>query len=221
MLKALIVEDDPMVAKLNEIFLAEFDEIEVSAKIGDGQEAIEYLKANPVDLVILDVYMPIVTGIEVLKFIKQNALTCDVIMITAATETAVLDEILHLGVLDYLVKPFEKERFDAAIAGFLVRTNLIRNVGKADQKIVDNILNKKYRSPHLDKGMTQTTLDSVQKAAKKCEGYFSCAELAEKLSLSKVTARRYLNYLVETGSLRSQVDYSTGGRPCVKYKAIF
>lgn len=220
MLKAIIVEDDPMVARLNEIFLEKFKEIKVHKIITNGEDAMKYLSSNEVDLVILDIYMPIVTGIEVLKFIKHHYLNCDVIMITAATETAVLDEILHLGVIDYLVKPFEQERFDIAISNFLSRKKLIHQSDKASQKIIDNILNKKNKRIRLEKGMQQNTLDHVIKAMKTHSDYITCSMLADEINLSKVTARRYLNYLVEAGTVQSKVDYSTGGRPSIKYKLL-
>ena len=45
-------------------------------------------------------------------------------------------------------------------------------------------------------------------------------EIAEKTGLTGVTARRYMNYLAETGKVYSEMNYETGGRPCMKYKAV-
>ena len=70
----------------------------------------------------------------------------------------------------------------------------------------------------LKKGLQQRTLDMIRSHLDKMKGETcTCDTLAGVVGLSKVTVRRYLNYLAEIGEIDSSVDYETGGRPCIKY----
>ena len=70
--KVLIVEDDPMVAMINEQYVSKNPQFEVVTSCRNGKEVFEYLKNNKVDLIVLDVYMPYMTGVEILKKIREN-----------------------------------------------------------------------------------------------------------------------------------------------------
>ena len=71
MYKVLIVEDDPMVAMINEQFVSRHKDFVVAHKCNDGKSALEYLDENEVDLIILDVYMPYMDGFETLRQIRK------------------------------------------------------------------------------------------------------------------------------------------------------
>ena len=114
----LIVEDDPMVSMINEQYVLKSSDFQVAGTCRNGQEAIEFLKKQSVDLILLDVYMPIMNGIETLKKIRELKVSSDVIMITAANDTATIEDTMHLGVIDYLIKPFAYERFNVSLQKF-------------------------------------------------------------------------------------------------------
>ncbi|MHC1748264.1 MAG: response regulator [Cellulosilyticaceae bacterium] len=78
----IIVEDDLMVMSINKKFISEIPELTVVACFNNGKDALDYLQENPVDLAILDVYMPLVHGITVLEKIRAKALATDVIIRT-------------------------------------------------------------------------------------------------------------------------------------------
>ena len=92
MYKVLIVEDDPMVAMINEQYVCRNKSFLVQKTCRNGQEALEYLESqnteangdSSIDLVIMDVFMPLMNGIETLKKIREKKLDCEVIMVTAA-----------------------------------------------------------------------------------------------------------------------------------------
>ena len=77
------------------------------------------------------------------------------------------------------------------------------------------------RTAELEKGIQRQTLDHIRADLQKNAGTYRTAEqIATDTNLSKVTVRRYLNYLIGTNEAESQVDYSTGGRPRVEYRSL-
>ncbi|MCR5344982.1 MAG: response regulator, partial [Lachnospiraceae bacterium] len=110
MYKVLIVEDDPMVAMINEQYIEKNELFRVVNKVNNGEEAIAYLKEISVDLIIMDVYMPRLSGIETLREIRRLDINTPVIMVTAANDGKTFEEAMTLGAIDYLVKPFAYER---------------------------------------------------------------------------------------------------------------
>ena len=220
---AIIVEDDPMVAQINQQYLRQMGQFEVDGLFTNGLEALEYLREYPVDLVILDIYMPVISGNELLRKLAAENIKCAVIMVTAATEVQAVDEALRLGVVDYLIKPFSFQRFQEAIRKYLSQRNLLKNTTLVNQAVVDQLLHSDSPTTSMDqgdlrKGLSQKTLLYIleylqEHAAEK----HTCESISAASGLSKVTVRRYLNYLIETSQVLSSLDYETGGRPRVLY----
>ena len=127
MYNVLIVEDDPMVAMINEQYVCKNPQFVVAASCRNGQEALDFLDANNVDLIVLDVFMPYMDGIETLKKIREKKISSEVIMVTAANDVATLEDTLHLGVIDFLIKPFAYERFQIALEKFLANRKAFRD----------------------------------------------------------------------------------------------
>ena len=222
MIKVLIVEDDPMVAYLNEKYVRIFPEFEIIDKVENGEEALKVLKNKKCDLVILDVYMPKVDGLEVLRQIRREFIKVDVIFITAAKEHEVIDRALKLGAIDYLVKPFEFERLKESLKNYLVRHELMRNKGTIDQKDID-LLTKVDTSPKhsLPKGLQERTLKKIMDVLESNKSsYLSADEVAELAGISRVTVRRYLEYQESVGVLKCETKYGTVGRPSYVYKIL-
>ena len=126
MYQVVIVEDDPMVAMLNRRYTEKDPRFQVCRECPDGRAALEYLRSHPADLVILDMYMPQMDGLDVLRQLRAAGVSTDVIMITAASDTATVEAAMRLGVVDYLVKPFEYDRFCQALDAFDRRRQAIR-----------------------------------------------------------------------------------------------
>ncbi|MGS0652123.1 response regulator, partial [Staphylococcus arlettae] len=115
MIRVLIVEDDPMVAQLNKQFLAKIEGYTLVAMANSVAEARERLTTEVIDLVLLDVYMPEEDGLALLSDIRAQQLPTDAILITAATDVTQVQTALRYGAVDYLIKPFEFERFKTAL----------------------------------------------------------------------------------------------------------
>ena len=222
MIRIIIVEDDPMVAQLNAAYLERLEGFRVVGQFSNGQEALEFLRENPVELAIVDVYMPVCSGIELLRQLRREWIRTAVIMITAATEMNVVDEALHLGIEDYIIKPFAYERLRESVLRFRDKNSLVRGSGTVSQDIVDKILGNQPRfrpSAPLPKGLNAKTMAAIRAVLEQSpRGDHTCESISAASGLSRVTVRHYLNYLIDTGELNSAIDYETGGRPRVLYR---
>lgn len=221
MYKVLIVEDDPMVAMINEQFVSRHKEFAVAYMCNDGKSALEYLTDNQVDLIILDVFMPYMNGFETLRQIRKKQISVDVIMVTAANETEALKEGLHLGVVDYLVKPFTFERFKIALDKFIAQTDALKDLERVNQKNIDFLIDKSRKTSDelYPKGIQEKTLQMIIEHLKENKNeWLTGDEIAEKVGLTGVTVRRYMTHLTERGFVIADMNYETGGRPCMLYK---
>lgn len=221
MFKVLIVEDDPMVAMINEQYVSRNKSFSVIGKCKDGKSALEFLAEQEADLIILDVFMPYADGFETLRQIRKNKTSVDVIMVTAANDKESLEEALHLGVVDYLVKPFTFERFQIALDKYVAQVDALKDLGVLNQKNIDFIIdNSRKRNEELHpKGIQEKTLQLILEHLREHnEEWLTGDEIAEKTGLTGVTVRRYMNYLAESGTVLGEMNYETGGRPCMRYQ---
>jgi DNA-binding LytR/AlgR family response regulator len=105
-LKCIIIDDEPIARRLIEEFVGDIDFLELVGQAENPAKAITLLSNNVIDLIFLDINMPVISGIN---FLKSSKNTASIIMTTAYAEHAV--EAFSLDVLDYLVKPIPFERF--------------------------------------------------------------------------------------------------------------
>ena len=223
MIRVIIVEDDAMLAQLNAQYLSQFPQLRVEATFSNGRDALVYLQEHEIQLAVVDVYMPMLNGLELLRSLRSRGIQTGVIMITAATEMSVVEEALRLGIEDYIIKPFSFSRLQEAVQRYLGRMNLVKSSKRADQAVVDKLLNNDFsgedRSRDLRKGLNGKTLQAIENLLREeRDQAHTCESISASSGLSKVTVRNYLNYLIETGQLESSIDYGTGGRPRVLYK---
>ena len=212
MYDVLIVEDDPMVAMINEQYIKKNKNFNIVGKCKDGISAVAFLKANHADLMILDVYMPKMDGFETLRQIRNQKIAIDAIMVTAANDRESLEEALHFGIVDYLVKPFTFERFQIALEKFIAQNHALQDIDTLSHS------RKKAESVY-PKGIQEKTMLLIVDYLKENGGkWLTGDEIAEISGLTSVTVRRYMNYLVEVGKVISEMNYETGGRPCMKYR---
>ncbi len=225
MIKVVIVEDDLMAASINKQYILRTPGLDVTATFHNGKEAWEYLKRKKVDLLILDLYMPNSSGLELLTNIRKEKSLVEVIMVTAANDVKTLDTVLKLGILDYLVKPFRYERFAVAINKFLLKNRIMSSGLSFSQEDVDDSIslrkeNNLNKQVELSKGLQDKTLSLIRNYMNKRIGESLTSEdISEATRLSKVTVRRYMNYLIDRNEVVSEVDYKTGGRPSIRYKS--
>lgn len=241
MYKVLIIEDDPMVAMINEQYVCRNQNFCVAKSCRNGQEAIDFLESSAqtnsskIDLIIMDVFMPYMNGIETLKRIREKKIDSEVIMVTAANDPATLEETMHLGVIDFLIKPFAYERFQVALEKFAVKAEALRGAKTTiDQNYVDSLISNtqtgishgqsseisKNIVPELPKGIQEKTLNMLLEYMEKSKGWIPGDKISEEVGLSSVTVRHYMSYLMEIHKIRGSINYSTGGRPSLLYSKI-
>ena len=220
MYNVLIVEDDPMVAMINEQYVNRHKDFKVVGKCKDGELALSYIQENPVDLIILDVFMPRMNGFETLRDLRKEHKSVDVIMVTAANDRESLEEALHLGIVDYLVKPFTFDRFKIALDKFISQKKLLQDFDTLNQSNIDFIIDKTKKTSQevFPKGIQDKTLQAILSCLKNNRSKEITSDfISEQTGLTAVTVRRYMSYLEENGTVIGELNYETGGRPCMYY----
>ena len=222
--RVIIVEDDPMVAAIDRHYVESDPDFLVERVFKTGTDALDYLASARADLVILDYYTPGMTGREFMDRLHAMDVRVAVIAVTSASEAEIVQGLLARGVLDYLVKPFAQERFTQALEKFRRRMQTLGSPENSlDQQAIDRLLGLENRSPAagepLAKGLNPATLELVRDFFREnAAESFTSEQVAAQIHLSRITVRRYVNYMMETGELASTIDYQTGGRPSIHYR---
>ncbi len=218
----MIVEDDPMVAEINKRYLSKIDGFHLAQIANSVDEAIRLLGKEDIQLILLDIFMPGKQGLELLAYLRKNELEIDVIIISAASDLERIKKALRYGVVDYLIKPFEFERFNEALITYQHQTRFIDKQGAVSQQELDNYLLHRDEAAiveELPKGLTKDTLKQVWDAVQELKvGPFSTEEAANVVGISKVSVRKYLNFLKDLGILDVKVIYGTIGRPVYQHE---
>lgn len=219
MIDVLIVEDDPMVAELNKKYLQMISGFNLIANVANGEQALHFLHDNRIDLILLDVFMPKLNGLELLQHIRISYPKIDIIMVTAACNTSEIQTALRLGVIDYIVKPFTFDRLCTALITYQERIRLLSSSKILNQHQLDDRIFAKPVSNNkgLPKGIDIQTLQTVRDAILKCQSDFSMSDIVESIPLSRISLKKYLDYLEDLGELESHLTYLSVGRPVKRY----
>jgi response regulator of citrate/malate metabolism len=216
LIRTLIVDDDPMTASIHRSYVERVSGFEVVGEAHSGSEALELLRRTGTDLVLLDIYMPDMSGLDVLRHLHASDLpSVDVIAVTAAKDVTTLRTAIHGGVIHYLVKPFFfdalRERLEA-YAALRGRLDRLRN---AEQEDIDHVFSllRAHGRKSLPKGISGPTLATIVNTLKAGVDEVSAVEVAERAGVSRGTARRYLEYLAATGAAELSLRYGATGRP--------
>jgi response regulator of citrate/malate metabolism len=213
-----IVDDDFMVAKVHAGFVAALDGFEVVGTASTGAAALEGIRRLRPDLVLLDVYLPDMTGLEVLRRLRADGSTADVVVISAARDVESIRSALHGGVLHYLVKPFDRQTFETRLRDYAAMCGDLQEIAEADQRDVDRLFARSrsgaVATASTPKGIAPETLELVRRALAGAgpEG-LSASECSDRTGLARVSARRYLEQLVAQGQADVRQRYGTAGRP--------
>jgi response regulator of citrate/malate metabolism len=220
MIGVLIVDDDFMVAKVHAGFVGALDGFEVVGTAATGAAALEEIDRLRPDLVLLDVYLPDMTGLEVLRRLRARAVPADVIVISAARDVDSIRKALHGGVLHYLVKPFDRRTFEARLRDYAALRSEFAELDEAGQPDVDRVFGtaRGGAAPRTQvstpKGIAPETLALVRETLGAAgDGGLSATECSERTGLARVSARRYLEQLVSVQEADVRQRYGTAGRP--------
>ncbi|MGV0744637.1 response regulator [Mycolicibacterium sp. XJ870] len=214
----LVVDDDFMVAEIHRRFVERVDGFRAAGVARNGAQALAAAAELQPDLILLDVYLPDMTGLEVLQRLRSDGNRAGVIMITAARELDTVRGALDGGAADYLIKPFEFDQLQAKLAAFAARADALAADGGADQSMIDALFGAtSSANATLPKGLGAETGRLVMEAVRGA-GEVSAAQCAELVGISRVSARRYLEHYLSTGALELRLQYGVG-RPERRYRA--
>lgn len=215
----LVVDDDFMVAEIHRRFVERVDGFRVVGVARTGGEALRAAGELHPELILLDVYLPDMTGLEVLQRLRADGDRVGVIMITAARELDTVSAALDGGAADYLIKPFEFEQFRTKLLAFAARADALESASGVDQSLIDSLFGGPTAAPAakvLPKGLGAETGELVL-AAVRDAGEVSAAECADLVGISRVSARRYLEHYLSTGTVELRLQYGVG-RPERRYR---
>ncbi len=212
----LVVDDDFMVAKIHSRFLDALPAFRVVGVAHNGVDALAAVSALTPDLMLLDVHLPDMSGFDVLRRARQDHPRLDVILVTAERDVDAVRAARQGGALSYLVKPFEYEALAERLDHFRASRAMLA-APDVDQSQIDQLFGVAgaVRGPakaDLPKGLSRETAELVQGSLSSDEP-LSATEVASLVGLSRVSARRYLAHLEETGVATVQLKYGRTGRP--------
>jgi response regulator of citrate/malate metabolism len=229
-IRVLVVEDEPVASAAHAAYVGRMAGFTLAGTAPDGQSALRLLtelstSGSPVELVLLDMNLPDLHGLDIARRMRSAGILADIIAITAVREVAIVRTAVAIGVVQYLIKPFTYATFADKLTSYrLFREQLAApaaGAGRsgASQSDVDQAF-ASLRAPSelpLPKGLSGSTLDSVKEYLKQQGSAVSATEVMTALGMSRVTARRYLEYLADAGTATRAPRYGTPGRPENEY----
>jgi response regulator of citrate/malate metabolism len=220
-LDVLVVDDDYRVAAIHAAFVERVPGYRVVGQAHSGTDALTMARQLRPHLVLMDIYLPDQSGLEVARALLDEPESPAVIVISAAREIASVRQAMQLGALHYLVKPFGFNALaDRLVAYQQLRRRLAGLPIEAEQTDVDELFGM-LRTPSVArpaKGHSAPTLELVRNAVAGSSDDVSAAEVAETVGISRATAQRYLTYLERHGVVKLHLRYGTTGRPEHRYR---
>ncbi len=214
MIDVLVVDDDFMVARIHAGFIDRTPGYHVVGTAYSGADALELTGKLGPDLLLLDVHLPDMSGLQVLRELRARGSVVAVVMVTAERDAEAVRAALHGGAMQYLVKPFQYD--DLASRLEQVREALaVLSRGDTDQAVIDRAFAvgpPSAPAATLPKGLSEATAGLVLDCLHQ-HGEQSAAQCAGTVGLSRVTARRYLEHFVAEGRVKVRLNYGGAGRP--------
>jgi response regulator of citrate/malate metabolism len=220
-IRTLIVEDDPLIADAHRLYVERVPGFAVADVAGTGTDALRILAARQVDLILLDVYLPDMTGLDLCRTLRARGNAVDVIAVTSARDLPTVRAAVSLGIVQYLIKPFQFATFRAKLEAYgeFRRAALADDHGALAQDDLDRMLDglRSPRRAQLPKGLADSTLAMLVETLK-ADSPLTAAELAERVGVSAPTTRRYLEYLSDQRLVSGTPRYGGPGRPETVYQ---
>jgi response regulator of citrate/malate metabolism len=217
----LVVEDDFMVARIHRGFVDSVEGFRVVGTANCGEQALTAVAELQPDLVLLDLYLPDMFGLDVIPRLRTAGHDCDVLVISAAREAEAVRGAVRQGVVDYLLKPFDAADLKERLERYSARRGNLHAAVVTGQADVDRALGRvtaPARTPTLPKGMSVETAELVERTLRTADGSLSAAECATRVGISRVSARRYLEHLTVTDRAEVSLRYGHTGRPERRYQ---
>ena len=222
MITVLVVDDDFRVARIHSAFVDRVDGFRTIGTAHTGQEAIRLAVTLSPDLILLDLYLPDVFGLDVLNRMRVAGVEGDVIVISAANESETVERAVKLGVVNYLLKPFTQADLHERLTHYQATRKSKKPKTLPNQAAIDRLLGRSdsARPETLPKGLSPETAQLIMATLIGADGELSAQESADAIGIARVSARRYLEHFVHLGTVTVTLRYGAVGRPERRYKAV-
>lgn len=221
-ISVLVVEDEPLAAHAHGEFVGRVPGFALLGTVGNAQAAMAFLKTNPVDVVLLDFNLPDAHGLEICRALRMARADVDVIAVTANRDLPSVRAAVSLGVVQYVLKPFTfRSLADKLLQYKEFREQMRTGSAVAGQLDIDRAFAtlRRKSGESLPSGLTDETLQDVSRVLQDVGvAGLSALEVATRTKLSRVTARRYLEHLVEAGAVQRHQRHGGSGRPEIEYR---
>lgn len=214
-IRTLVVDDDYMSASIHTSYVERVPGFEPVGEAHSGAEALELVRRLKPELVLLDIYLPDMTGLDVIRRLRQEDAPVDVVAVTAAKDVKTLRAAMQGGVVHYIVKPFLFDTFRERLERYAALKQRFERIREASQADVDRLFSllRAQGSAGLPKGISAPTLSIVVDALRDAGDAVTATDVADRAGVSRGTARRYLDYLASLGSVDLSLRYGAAGRP--------
>lgn len=161
-LAVLVVEDEPVARRAHAVYVDRVDGFRAAASAATVREALQVLRATPVDLVLLDLHLPDGHGLDIVRALRAAGHRADVIAVTSARDLTVVRSATSLGVVQYILKPFTFATLRDRLADYRVYLDAVAGGSADTQEQIDRLLTRRRsRDEALPKGMSQEVLGRV------------------------------------------------------------
>lgn len=221
-IRTLVVDDDFRVSTVHAGYVSRVDGFLVVGEAHSGHAALEAVERLSPDLVLLDLYLPDLPGLEVLRRLRRLAPPWpDVIVISAARDAGSIRWTMQAGALLYLVKPFDYPTLRERLTGYRKMRVQLTTAGEIDQPMIDEAYGtlRPTSAEALPKGHSRETLELILKALESSGTDLTTEQAAERAGVSRATAHRYLAYLARIGRVEVSLRYGSG-RPEHRYRPV-
>lgn len=222
-LNVLVVEDEPVAAEAHTAYVERVPGFAVAATVGTSQAALQALQDRHVDVVLLDMNLPDRHGLEVIRAMRAGGHRADVIALTSARDLDVVRAAVSLGVVQYVLKPFVFATLRERLLAYRAYREQVQGADQVGtQAEVDEVIGglRAGAETRLPKGMSEELLSRVSRALREADAGVSATEVGEAVGVSRVTARRYAEFLCESRLAVRRSRYTGSGRPEVEYRWV-
>jgi response regulator of citrate/malate metabolism len=217
MITVLVVDDDFRVARIHSAFVDRVEGFRTVGVAHNGAEALAAAQNLTPDLILLDLYLPDIFGLDLINRLRVAGSDSDIIVISAANESRTVERAVKLGVASYLLKPFTLDDLAARLREYQTQHRSSRQRTLDRQVEVDRIFGRAEPNAPLPKGMSPETADLILAVLNEQAHELSAQECADAIGISRVSARRYLEHFVRQGRMQVSLRYGSRGRPERRY----
>jgi response regulator of citrate/malate metabolism len=214
----LVVDDDFRVARIHSAFVDRVEGFRAVGVAHTGADALTAARTLKPDLILLDLYLPDIFGLDLISRIRVEGADSEVIVISAANEFDTVERAVKLGVASYLLKPFTLDDLAARLSEYQSQHRSSRRRTLDDQAEVDRVFGRTEQVAPLPKGMSIETAELILALLNQQTHELSAQECAEAIGVSRVSARRYLEHFVRKGRVQVSLRYGSRGRPERRYQ---